>query len=88
MVSARSIESGKVEAKTLKEQVFAALDNVRGAMEEAKSSMNNIIKDTVFGQEKRGSGAGPRCDVRLLSKICPRAGRGTSGYQLGSHSSR
>jgi len=48
MVSARSIESGKVEAKTLKEQVFAALDNVRGAMEEAKSSMNNIIKDTVL----------------------------------------
>ncbi len=30
MVSARSIEGGKVEAKTLKEQVFAALDNVRG----------------------------------------------------------
>jgi len=48
MVSARSIESGKVEAKTLKEQVFAALDNIRVAMEEVKSSMNNIIKETVL----------------------------------------
>ena len=48
MVSARSIESGKVEAKTLKGQVFAVLDNIRMAMEEAKSSMNNIIKDTVL----------------------------------------
>ena len=48
MVSARSIESGKVEAKTLKEQVFSALDNIKAAMEEAESSMNNIIKDTVL----------------------------------------
>jgi enamine deaminase RidA (YjgF/YER057c/UK114 family) len=48
MVSARSMDSGKVEGKTLKEQVFAALDNIRVAMEEAGSSMNNIIKDTVL----------------------------------------
>ncbi len=48
MVSARSIDSGKVEGKTLKGQVFAALDNIRIAMEEAKSSMNNIIKDTIL----------------------------------------
>jgi 2-iminobutanoate/2-iminopropanoate deaminase len=48
MVSARLLESGGVDARTLKEQVFAALDNVRLAMEEAKSSMNNIIKDTVL----------------------------------------
>jgi len=48
MVSARSIESGKVEAKMLKEQVFSALDNIRFAMEEAESSMNNVIRDTVL----------------------------------------
>ncbi len=47
-VSARSIETGRVGVKTLKEQVFAALDNIRIAMEEAESSMNNIIKDTVL----------------------------------------
>ena len=52
MVSARSMDSGKVEAKTLKEQVVAALDNIRVAMEEAKSSMNNIIKDTVLVRKR------------------------------------
>ncbi len=48
MMSARSVESGVVEAKTLREQVFCALDSVRAAMEEVGSSMNNIVKDTVL----------------------------------------
>jgi len=48
MMSARSIDTGRVETTTVGEQVFAALDNVRSALEETGSSLNNIIKDTVL----------------------------------------
>ena len=47
-VSPRSIDTGKVEASTLEEQVFSALDNIRVVVEEAGGSMNNIIKDTIL----------------------------------------
>ena len=48
MASARSTATGLVQATKMNEQVFSALDNVRAAMEEAGSSMNNVIKDTVL----------------------------------------
>lgn len=47
-VSAQSVETSKVEAKTAEEQMVAALENVRMAMKEAGSSMNNIIQTTVI----------------------------------------
>lgn len=47
-VSPRSTASGRIEAKTLEEQIGAALDNLKMAVEEAGGSMNNIIKNTIL----------------------------------------
>ena len=42
-MSPRSVENGKVEANTIDDQVGAALDNLKMAMEEAGGSLNNIV---------------------------------------------
>jgi 2-iminobutanoate/2-iminopropanoate deaminase len=43
-----SPDTGKIESENLKEQVVTVLDKVRMAMEEAGSSMHNIVKMTTY----------------------------------------
>ncbi len=47
-MSPRSVETGKVEANTIEEQVVATLDNVRMAVEEAGGPLNNIILNRIM----------------------------------------
>ena len=47
-VSPRSTESGKTEARSVEEQVWASLDNLKGAVEEAGGSLNNIVRNTII----------------------------------------
>ncbi|MBW1802546.1 MAG: hypothetical protein JRJ85_17660, partial [Deltaproteobacteria bacterium] len=42
------MNTGKVESDSFEGQMVTALDNVRAAMEEIGSSMNNIIKTTIY----------------------------------------
>jgi 2-iminobutanoate/2-iminopropanoate deaminase len=44
----RNLKTGKVESDEFEEQMITALNNIRAAMEEAGSSMNNIIKTTIY----------------------------------------
>ncbi|MDP2916326.1 MAG: Rid family hydrolase, partial [Dehalococcoidia bacterium] len=42
------LNTGKVASKQFEKQMTAALDNVRSALEQAGSSMNNLVKSYVF----------------------------------------
>ena len=42
------METGEVPSNDFKEQMIVALDKIRGALEEAGSSMNNIVKVVIY----------------------------------------
>ena len=46
--SGRTMETGEVPSNDFKEQMIVALDKIRGALEEAGSSMNNIVKVVIY----------------------------------------
>ena len=46
--SGRTIETGEVSSDNVREQTVVALDKVRAALEEAGSSMENIVKVTIY----------------------------------------
>ena len=46
--SGRTMETGEVSSDNFKEQMMVALDKIRGALEEAGSSMNNIAKTVIY----------------------------------------
>lgn len=46
--SGRTIETGEVSSDNVKEQMIVALDKIRGALEEAGSSMENVVKMVIY----------------------------------------
>jgi len=46
--SGRTLQTGEVSSDDFKEQMTVALDKIRTALEEAGSSMNNIIKTVIY----------------------------------------
>jgi 2-iminobutanoate/2-iminopropanoate deaminase len=44
----RSLETGDFTSDDIKEQMTVALDNIRGALEECGSSMDNIVKTVIY----------------------------------------
>ncbi len=46
--SGRTIETGEVSSDNVKEQMIVALDKIRGALEEAGSPMENIVKMVIY----------------------------------------
>ena len=46
--SGRTIETGEVSSDNIREQIKVALDKVRGALEKAGSSMNQIVKVVTY----------------------------------------
>lgn len=44
----RNLETGKVSSKKFEEQLVVCLDNIKAALEEAGSSLNHLIKNTIF----------------------------------------
>ena len=46
--SGRTIETGEVSSDNVKEQMIVALDKIRGGLEEAGSSMENIVKTVIY----------------------------------------
>lgn len=47
-MSGRTMETGDVSSDDFKEQMLVALDKVRGTLEEAGSSMDHIVKTTIY----------------------------------------
>lgn len=46
--SGRTMETGDVSSDNVEEQMIVALDKIRGALEEAGSSMDNIVKTVIY----------------------------------------
>ena len=46
--SGRTIETGEVSSDNVKEQMIVAMDKIRGALEEAGSPMENIVKMVIY----------------------------------------
>ena len=46
--SGRTMETGDVSSDNVKEQMIVALDKIRAALEEAGSSMGNIVKTVIY----------------------------------------
>ena len=46
--SGRTMETGEVSSDNVKEQMIVALDKIRSALEEAGSSMDNIVKTVIY----------------------------------------
>ena len=46
--SGRTLETGEVSSDNVKEQMIVALDKIKGALEEAGSSMDNIVKTVIY----------------------------------------
>ena len=47
-MSGRTMETGDVSSADFKEQMLVALDKVRATLEEAGSSMDHIVKTTIY----------------------------------------
>jgi 2-iminobutanoate/2-iminopropanoate deaminase len=47
-MSGRTMETGDVSSDDFKEQMLVALDKVRATLEEAGSSMDHIVKTTIY----------------------------------------
>jgi 2-iminobutanoate/2-iminopropanoate deaminase len=47
-MSGRTMETGEVSSKDVKDQMIVALDKVRGALEEAGTSMDNMVKTVIY----------------------------------------
>jgi 2-iminobutanoate/2-iminopropanoate deaminase len=47
-MSGRTMETGDVSSEDVKAQMLVALDKVRAALEEAGSSMDHIVKTTIY----------------------------------------
>ncbi len=47
-MSGRTMETGDVSSADVKEQMLVALDKVRAALEEAGSSMEHVVKTTIY----------------------------------------
>lgn len=46
--SGRTMETGEVSSDNVKDQMIVALDKIRGALEEAGSSVDNIVKTVIY----------------------------------------
>ena len=46
--SGRTMETGDVSSDDVREQMIAALDKIRAALEECGSSMDNIVKTVIY----------------------------------------
>jgi 2-iminobutanoate/2-iminopropanoate deaminase len=46
--SGRTMETGEVSSDNIRDQMIVALDKIRGALEEAGSSMDNIVKTFIM----------------------------------------
>ena len=46
--SGRTMETGEVSSDNVKDQMIVALDKIRSALDEAGSSMDNIVKTVIY----------------------------------------
>lgn len=70
-MAGEDIETGKVTSNVLEEQLMVALDKIRMAMEEAGSSMNNIIKTIMLLKDVKDYPRMRKTELEYYQKHAP-----------------
>jgi len=69
--SGRTMETGEVSSDNVKDQMTVALDKIRGALEEAGSSMNNMVKAIIFLKRMEDYQVMRDTELEYYSKYAP-----------------
>jgi len=69
--SGRTMETGEVSSDDVREQVRVALDKVRGALEEAGSSMDQIAKVSIFLKDMKDYDAVKQAEWDYWTEFAP-----------------
>lgn len=70
--SGRTMETGEVSSDDVKEQMIVALDKIRNALEEAGSSMDNIVKTVIYLKHVSDYQAMRDTELEYYKKYAPR----------------
>jgi len=70
-MTGRDVETGEVTSSVLEEQLMVALDKIRMAMEEAGSSMNNIIKTIMLLKDVKDYPRMRKTELEYYQKHAP-----------------
>ncbi len=70
-MTGQDVEAGKATSNVLEEQMVIALDKIRTAMEEAGSSMNNIIKTIMFLKDVKDYPRMRKTELEYYQKHAP-----------------
>ena len=70
-MTGRNVETGKVTSDVLEEQMVVALDKIRAAMEEAGSSINNVIKTIMLLKDVRDYPRMRKTELEYYQKHAP-----------------
>ena len=70
--SGRTLETGEVSSDNVKEQMIVALDKIRSALEEAGSSMDNIVKTVIYLKHVEDYWTMRNTEMEYYRKYAPR----------------
>ena len=71
-MSGRTMETGEVSSDNVAEQMKVALDKVRAALTEAGTSMDNIVKTTIYLKKVEDYAVMRQTEKEYWQKYCPR----------------
>lgn len=69
--SGRTMETGDVSSDNVKEQMIVALDKIRAALEEAGSSMENIVKTVIYLKRREDYDIMRATELEYYKKYAP-----------------
>jgi 2-iminobutanoate/2-iminopropanoate deaminase len=70
-MSGRTMETGDVSSDDVREQMLVALDKVRAALEEAGSSMEHIVKTTIYLKDVKNYDVMRQTEFEYYQKYAP-----------------
>jgi 2-iminobutanoate/2-iminopropanoate deaminase len=70
--SGRTIETGEVSSENVADQMIVAMDKIRAALIEAGTSMDNIVKTTIYLKRMEDYGLVRQTEREYWQKYAPR----------------
>jgi 2-iminobutanoate/2-iminopropanoate deaminase len=71
-MTGRVLETGELSSETLSEQMKVALDKIRAALTEAGTSMDNIVKQTIYLKNAEDYNTMHQLEKEYWQKYAPR----------------
>lgn len=69
--SGRTMETGEVPSDDVRDQTRVAYDKIKGALEEAGSSLDNIVKETIYFKDIKDYEAVKQTEYEYFLKHAP-----------------